>query len=86
MGLGNRLTAVVLAREEERQLLARHGVNALEVAQVRRLTLSALEAYAEDLGSLSWPVPRIILRDIQLRRALLAPPYRVTADDGPRHG
>jgi hypothetical protein len=84
LGLQDKLAAVVSAREQERVVMTRTGISSLEISNLRWLTLSALEAYAGDLESLAWPVPRDILQDIRLRRALLAAPTRVDAPDRSR--
>jgi hypothetical protein len=80
LGLPDRLAAVVTAREDEQDVRVRAGVSSLELTYRRGLTLDALEAYAEDLESLGWPIPREILQDIRLRRALLAAPMAYAPD------
>jgi hypothetical protein len=80
LGLPDRLAAVVTAREDEQHVRVRSGVSSLELTYRRGLTLDALEAYAGDLESLGWPIPREILQDIRLRRALLAAPIAYTPD------
>ena len=46
----------------------------MELARLRSVTLEALVAYADALDSLGWPVPRELVQQIQLRRALLSMP------------
>ena len=74
LGLGTLLDAVVVARDHERALQGRAGVNTMELARLRATTLDALVAYAEALDSLAWPVPRELVQQIQLRRSLLSMP------------
>jgi hypothetical protein len=62
---------IVIARQTEREHQCRRGITAAELARVRGLTLGALEDYAAALESLSWPVPRAVLQEIRLHRALL---------------
>jgi hypothetical protein len=69
--LGPLLEAVVAARLVEREQLRRHGIKAPELAGARGKTLGALESYAAALGILAWPVPRDVLQEIRLHRALL---------------
>ena len=74
LGLDTLYDAFVAARDVERARQARNGVSTVELAQLRSNTLEALVAYAEALDSLAWPVPREVLQQIQLRRALLSMP------------
>ena len=74
LGLDVLFDSVVAARDQERARQGRNGVSSVELAQLRSSTLDALVAYAEALDSLAWPVPREVLQQIQLRRALLSMP------------
>lgn len=65
------LEAVLAARLVEREQLRRPGMKAPELAGARGRTLGALENYAAALVALAWPVPRGMLREIRLHRALL---------------
>ena len=78
------LDAIVVARGHEQEEQGRNGVRAPELARLRVTTLDALEAYAEALESLAWPVPRAMIQQIQLRRALLSmsPPSPAAAHPG----
>ena len=59
------------ARAAEKLQQARRGITAPELVRVRQETLQAMEAYAEAVRALSWPVPRIVLQEIRLHRSLL---------------
>ena len=65
------LEAVVAARLVEHEQLRRRGITAPQLAGARGKTLGALENYAAALGTLAWPVPRGVLQEIRLHRALL---------------
>jgi hypothetical protein len=65
------LDEIVIARQAEKEQQCRRGITAAELARVRAQTLAALEDYAAALESLSWPVPRAVLQEIRLHRALL---------------
>jgi hypothetical protein len=65
---------IVVARDDEHSGQRRNGVSSMELARLRTTTLDALVAYADALDSLAWPVPRGLLQQIQLRRALLSMP------------
>ena len=65
------LEAVFAARHAEREQQRGRGVSTLDMAQVRRETLSALEDYATALERLAWPVPRLLHQQIKLHQALL---------------
>jgi len=65
------LDEIVLARQAEREQQCRRGITAAELSRVRGQTLGALEDYAAALETLSWPVPRAVLQEIRLHRALL---------------
>ncbi len=65
------LEEIVVARRAERELQCRRGNTAAELARVRGETLEALEDYAAALETLAWPVPRAVLQEIRLHRALL---------------
>jgi hypothetical protein len=65
------LDEIVIARQAEKEQQCRRGITAAELARVRGQTLAALEDYAAALESLSWPVPRAVLQEIRLHRALL---------------
>jgi hypothetical protein len=65
------LDAVAEARGSEREHQCRRGITAPELTRLRQETLRALENYAAALESLSWPVPRAVLQEIRLHRALL---------------
>jgi hypothetical protein len=65
------LEAVLAARMVEREQLCRRGMKAPELASARGKTLGALENYAAALVALAWPVPRGVLQEIRLHRALL---------------
>jgi hypothetical protein len=68
------LDEIVAARQAEKELQCRRGITAAELARVRGQTLGALEDYAAALESLAWPVPRAVLQEIRLHRALLGVP------------
>lgn len=74
LGLDTLYDTFVAARDAERSRQARTGASTVELAQLQSTTLEALVAYAEALDSLAWPVPREVLQQIQLRRALLSMP------------
>jgi hypothetical protein len=65
------LDEIVAARQNEREHQCRRGITAAELARVRGQTLGALEDYASALETLAWPVPRAVLQEIRLHRALL---------------
>jgi hypothetical protein len=62
------------AREREREEQRRIGCSRVAMARLRWDTLGALEAYADALDSLAWPVPRQLHQQMELRRALLSRP------------
>jgi hypothetical protein len=76
------LEAIVTARGTEREHQCRRGVTAIELARVRGETLDALEDYATALEGLAWPVPRALLQEIRLHRALLGPRRRAEETRG----
>ena len=66
---------IVLTRQAEREQQRRpRGATASEVARLRSETLAALQDYAAALETLSWPVPRAVLLEIRMHRALLGVP------------
>jgi hypothetical protein len=65
------LQAVFAARRAERDQQRCRGVSALDMEQVRRQALRALEDYATALEKLAWPVPRLLHQEIQMHQALL---------------
>lgn len=65
------LDAIVAARLAEKEQQCRRGITAAELSRVRGQTLGALEDYADALEVLAWPVPRAVLQEIRLHRALL---------------
>jgi hypothetical protein len=65
------LEAVLAARHAEREQQRVRGVSTMDMTQVRRETLSALEDYATALERLAWPVPRLLHQQIKLHQALL---------------
>ncbi len=65
------LDEIVAARQAEKEQQCRRGISAAELARVRGLTLGALEDYAAALETLAWPVPRAVLQEIRLHKALL---------------
>ena len=69
--LGPLLHAVFVARRTEREHQCRRGITTTELAQIRSRTLGALEDYASALEALAWPVPRELLQEMRLHRALL---------------
>jgi hypothetical protein len=69
--LAHLLDEIVAARQTEKEQQCRRGITAAELARVRGLTLGALEDYAAALETLAWPVPRAVLQEIRLHRALL---------------
>ena len=54
--------------------------HSLVLFEAQAISEEKSEAYAEDLESLGWPIPREILQDIRLRRALLAAPMAYAPD------
>lgn len=64
------LDDVVEARARERGQLHGSGSSTDDVRAARQATLQALTAYADAIGSLSWPVPRRIQLDIQMHQSL----------------
>jgi len=83
------LGAVDDARRAEKERQRGRGVTALELAKVRANTLRALEDYASALDAMAWPVPRNLLTQIKMHRALLSLPQRpagTTAGPGSRDG
>jgi hypothetical protein len=58
-------------RAMEKLQQCRRGITAPELVRLRQDTLRAMEAYAEAVTALSWPVPRIVLQEIRLHRSLL---------------
>lgn len=67
------LERVVEARTLEDEELRGPGGRPELVRAARQDTLVALRDYADAIESLSWPVPRSILLDIQLHQALVGP-------------
>jgi hypothetical protein len=65
---------VTTARDKERAEQRRVGCNTIVLARLRWDTLGALEAYADALDILAWPVPRQLHQQMELRRALLSRP------------
>ena len=65
------LDEIVVCRQAEKEQQCRRGITAAELARLRGQTLGALEDYAAALETLSWPVPRALLQEIRLHRALL---------------
>jgi hypothetical protein len=65
------LDAAYEARATERVQQCRRGISSVELADLRTITLHAMEAYADAVESLAWPVPRGVLQEIRLHRALL---------------
>ena len=65
------LEAVFAARHAEREQRRGRGVSTVDMADVRRETLRAMEDYATALERLAWPVPRLLHQQIQLHQALL---------------
>jgi hypothetical protein len=63
--------AAYAAREAEKRQQCRRGITLLEVTRLRSETLQAMEAYADAVEALSWPVPRAVLQEIRLHRLLL---------------
>jgi hypothetical protein len=59
------------ARAMEKHQQCRRGITAPELVRLRQETLRAMEAYADAVESLSWPVPRVVLQEIRLHRSLL---------------
>lgn len=59
------------ARAAEKHHQCRRGITAPELVRLRQETLQAMEAYADAVEALSWPVPRIVLQEIRLHRSLL---------------
>lgn len=59
------------ARAAEKHHQCRRGITAPELVRLRQDTLQAMEAYADAVESLSWPVPRVVLQEIRLHRSLL---------------
>jgi hypothetical protein len=78
LGLDSLFEAITAAREREREERRRVGCSRVVMARVRWDTLGALEAYAEALDSLAWPVPRQLHQQMELRRALLSRPTSST--------
>jgi hypothetical protein len=68
------LDEIVAARLAEKEQQCRRGITAAELARIRGETLEALEGYAAALEVLSWPVPRAVLQEIRLHKALLGVP------------
>jgi len=77
------LEEVVTARNAEKEQQCRRGITAAELARLRSVTLASLEDYATALETLSWPVPRALIQEIQLHKALLGVHPTVAA--GRRH-
>ncbi len=65
------LDAVYQARDIEKEHQCRRGITVAELTRLRQSTLLALEDYVAALDTLSWPVPRDVLQEIRLHRALL---------------
>jgi hypothetical protein len=65
------LDEIVSSRQAEKEQQCRRGITAAELARLRGQTLGALEDYAAALETLSWPVPRALLQEIRLHKALL---------------
>ena len=65
------LDEIVVARQAEKEQQCRRGITAAELARLRGETLCALEDFAAALETLSWPVPRAVLQEIRLHKALL---------------
>ena len=65
------LDEIVVSRQAEKEQQCRRGITATELARLRGQTLCALEDYAAALETLSWPVPRALLQEIRLHKALL---------------
>jgi hypothetical protein len=74
LGLDSLLEAIASAREKEREEQRRIGCSSVAMTRLRWDTLAALEAYADALDSLAWPVPRQFQQQMDLRRALLSRP------------
>ena len=71
LALAPLLDEIVAARNAEKEQQCRRGISPTELARLRGQTLCALEDYAAALETLSWPVPRAVLQEIRLHRALL---------------
>ena len=62
---------IVVAKMAEKAQQCRRGITTAELARVRGQTLGALEDYAAALQALAWPVPRAVVQEIKLHKALL---------------
>ncbi len=80
LNLGSLLDAVAAALETEREVQRRIGGNSAALARSRWDTLEALQAYADALESLAWPIPRQLHQQMELRRALLSRPTAGAGD------
>ena len=65
------LARVVRARSLEQGELREQGARPEAIRAARLDTLLALRDYAAALEALSWPVPRTVLLEIQLRKSLI---------------
>jgi hypothetical protein len=72
LGLDSLAEAIAEALAKERGEQRRIGCSSAVMARLRWDTLAALQAYADALDSLAWPVPRQLHQQIELRRALLS--------------
>ncbi len=75
--LADLLSEVVAARCQEEAQRRERGVRSVDLFDTRSRTLEALERYAAAITERSWPVPRSVVQDIQLHRALLRSRGRV---------
>jgi hypothetical protein len=75
--LADLLAEVVAARSREEAQRHERGVRSVDLVEARSCTLAALERYAAAIAARSWPVPRSVVQDIAMHRALLRSRGRV---------
>jgi hypothetical protein len=76
--------AITAALDREREEQRHVGCSTVVMARLRGNTLGAMEAYADALDSLAWPVPRQMHQQMDLRRALLSRPTSSALSPGGR--